>query len=188
MAVGAFPPMEGYNNHEPHMLIHTPRTSNIHPPSFMLAPSNCIVPSHWLALSLAEYGLWGKSAPARRGQGHILHEQRSCWLGGATRQEACVHLVEIGMYLQRIWGCSEGQGWLVVPLLQRIFSQQVALDKSPCGGLPMWICGLKWLKVGAPCLPQSKDSQTRQGPQTCFATRQRLRMGQLARQFLLARP
>ena len=100
--------MESYNNHEPRILIHTPRASNIHtpPPPIRAHPSNCVVPSHWLALSLAEYGLWSRSTLARRGRVHILREQRLCWLGGATRQEACVHRVEIGMYSQLISGCS----------------------------------------------------------------------------------
>lgn len=78
-----------------------------HPPPLIHAhPLKCVVPSHWLALSLAKYGLWGKSTPARRRRVHILCEQRLCWLGGATHQEACVYRVEIGMYSQLISGCS----------------------------------------------------------------------------------
>jgi hypothetical protein len=52
-------------------------------------------------------------------------------MGGAACQEACVQQVEIGMYSQSISGCPEDVGGLVVPVLQSIFSEQVALDRLP---------------------------------------------------------
>lgn len=42
MAIGVFPPMESNNNLKPRTLLHIPRATNIHSPSFMLVPQTAL--------------------------------------------------------------------------------------------------------------------------------------------------
>jgi hypothetical protein len=142
MAVGAFPPMEGYKDHLPRGFMHTPRPSNFHPSSFIHPPETTLFLAMDLHCRLQNMD-YGAHAPLTAEDKVVYYMNRDFagWVEQRVRRRVYSKLKlectrNRSQDVQKTW-----EVWLCL-YYKAFFPSKLRLTDYPGGGLSVWTCGL----------------------------------------------